>query len=129
LKSTTRARRSPEDVCIEYAIAAAHVRELTRKIVPGECTNMASTESLPTWGEPPAPHEPCISRLFSLKPEYGRDRESYLEASEEIQDEMCDRCRESLKAVRERKIARVRLGAAKRSVEAIGKRLNAEAAS
>lgn len=119
-------KRTPEQVCIEYAIAVAAVRELTRKIVPGECTLMASSEFRPGWPGGTTPIDPCISRLFSLKQEDERNREAYLEASDEIEEEMCDRCKVSLQAVRDRKTARVRLGTAKRSVEAVGKRLGAK---
>lgn len=121
-------KRTPEQVCIEYAIAVRIVRELTRKIVPGECIFQAAVESHPWCPGATTPIDPCISRLFSLKPEDGRNREAYLEASDEIEEEMCDRCKVSLQAVRDRKDARKRLGAAKRSVEAMGKRLNARAA-
>jgi hypothetical protein len=117
-----KSKRSAEEVCIEYAVATRIVRELSAKVRPGECTSMASAEFRPGWPGPSTPIEPCISRLFSLKPTPGEDYDYYLEEAEEIESEMCERCVESLKAVRERKEARKRLGAAKRAVEAIGKR-------
>jgi hypothetical protein len=123
-----RSRRTPEEVCTAYAKAVAEVRRLTNIISPGECTKMASSEFQAGWPGPSTPIEPCISQLFSLKPSPGEDNDYYREEADEIESEMCDRCVESLKAVRERKEARKFLGAAKRAVEAIGKRLNSEVA-
>lgn len=122
-----KTKRTPEEVCIAYAKAVAEVRRLTKIISPTECTEMASSEFQAGWPGPSTPIEPCISRLFSLKPTPGEDNDYYREQSGEIESEMCTRCVESLKAVRERKDARKTLGAAKRAVEAIGKRLSAEA--
>lgn len=109
-------RRTAEEVCIAYAQAAQVVRELTKKIAPTECAFLAANDAYTV---------PCISQLFSVTHEadgYGGDL--YEGKCEDIEAEMCDRCLESLKAVRDRKKARIRLGAAKRAVEAIGKRLD-----
>jgi len=114
--------RTPEQVCIAYADAVAEVRRLTAIIKPGECTEMASSE----WvhGNMTTPIDPCISQLFSIKRE-DYDEIGYQEASFEIEEEMCDRCKESLEAVRERKVSRRKLSYAKRAVEAVGRRLKA----
>lgn len=124
-------KRTPEDVCIEYALAVAAVRELTRKIIPGECTTMATADALEFWqpGYKEERTEPCISQLFSLKPSGSYDREAYLEMAYDLEEAMCERCKESLQAVRERKALRKRLGAAKRSVETVGKKLQTTGAS
>lgn len=119
-------RKSAEEVCIEYAIAAVAVRDITRKITPGECALLVAEEAIPWHMRDEKPAVPCISKLLSLKPEVGHNYGAYLEESQEIEDEMCERCQESLKAVRDRKLLRKRLGAAKRSVEAVGKRLQKE---
>lgn len=115
--------RTAEQVCIAYAEAVAEVRRLTNIIRPSECTTMASAEFRAGWPGPSTPVEPCISRLFSLKPTPGEDNDYYRNEADEIESEMCERCTESLKACRERKDARKVLGAAKRAVEAVGKRL------
>lgn len=124
-----KSKRTAEEVCIAYARIAAEIRALSAKIVPSECTKMATSESHPSWTGPSTPIVACLNQLFSVTHEadgYGGDL--YQGKSEEVESEMCERCLESLKAVRDRKEARKRLGAAKRAVEAIGKRLSAEAA-
>lgn len=116
-----------EEACIAYSIAAKEVRELTKKIYPGECTRLVTCDVLPWSVRPDDTVVPCISKLFSVTHESdGCGGDMYQEKSDEIECEMCERCLESLKAVRDRKVARKRLGAAKRSVDAIGKRLNRE---
>lgn len=109
------ARRTPNEVCIEYAIAAKTVRDLTALIVPFNCTKVPKDSYT----------EPCIVRLFNVKREDSHE-EAYQEYIAEIKDEMCEQCHISLKAVEDRKEARKRLAAAKRSVTAVGKRLQRE---
>lgn len=122
-------KRTPEEVCIAYAAAAKAVRDITKRISPCECIPVVAHDAQP-WNGQNEDVRPCISQLFSVTHEadgYGGDL--YEGKCEDIEAEMCDRCLESLKAVRDRKKARIRLGAAKRAVEAIGKRLSAEAAN
>lgn len=116
--------RTPEQVCIAYAEAVAEVRRLTDIIRPSECTTMASSELCAGWPGPSTPIDPCIVTLFNIKRD-GETEESYQESIAEADDNLCDRCRESLNAVEDRKEFRRRLGAAKRAVEAVGKRLKA----
>lgn len=121
-----KTKRTAEEVCIAYARAAQVIRELTAKIKPWECTKyvqggvniykLGATE----------PIDVCLQRLFEKRDEENESRDDYENAQEEIEADMCARCLESLRAVRDRKKARVLLGAAKRAVEAIGKRLEAD---
>lgn len=118
-------KRTAEDVCIEYAIAAGVVRSITDKIKPWECTKYVQGGVNLDWKPGRTePVDPCLQQLFAKRDPDER-QDVYDEAQQEIEDEMCDRCRESLQAVRDRKVARKRLGAAKRAVDAVGKRLGA----
>lgn len=96
-------RKSPEDACVEYAIAAELVRVYTRIIRANRCT-VADSPSERSFTE--GSMTPCHSDV-------GIDA-----------DEWCEACLKSHDAVAARRLARKRLGAAKRSVEAVGKRLN-----
>lgn len=119
--------RSAENVCVRYADTVAEVRRLTKIICPGECARMVAYESRPAGHWDSAPVDPCISELFSLKRSDFPDENEYQGASDDIECEMCERCAESLRAVRVRKVARTYLGAAKRAVETVGKRLRKQA--
>lgn len=122
-------KRTPEDACVEYAKVVALMRAETAKIKPWECARVAVPEVNAAWPGPTTPIDPCISTLFKKAGPFTTfgAQEEHREWQEEFEGEMCDRCTVSLKAVRARKALRQRLGAAKRSVEAVGKRLNAEA--
>jgi hypothetical protein len=121
-------RKSAEEVCIEYARVVAAMREQTAIIKPWECERVTVSGWHPS-GIPDPPCDPCISTLLKKAGPFTSfgAREEYLEWQEEFKGEMCDRCTRSLKAIEERKGMRQRLGAAKRGVEAVGKRLQKEA--
>jgi len=100
----SKPRKSPEDVCIEYAIAAEAVREQTRIIRANRCTT-ADRPSERSYTE--GSMTPCLD-------DEGLDR-----------DDWCEACKVREIAIAARKSARQRLKNAKRSVEVVGKRLNA----
>lgn len=101
-------RKSAEEVCIEYAIVAEAVREQTRIVLNNRCTetNRPSERSF-TEGS----MTPC--RL-----DEGLDREDW-----------CGACHAKNDALLARKDFHKRLRNAKRSVEAVGKRLQKEASN
>ena len=111
-------RRTAAEVCIEYHLAAAEIQAVSAKIEVWGCT-------APDVVDPKQRIEPCVCRLFKIKPEWDSDGQNWNEA-EEFESEMCDHCTEMLKLIRERRKLKARLGAAKRAVGAVGKRLNAE---
>jgi hypothetical protein len=110
-------KKTAEDACIEYAIAVADVRQLTRVIGDPEnqCLRWSKWEANKFVGVAP---EPCLTVHWRI--DHDRDGR---EVPEMPYDDMCDSCKLRCDRVRERKIARERLGAAKRVVGAIGKRL------
>lgn len=114
---------SPEEVCMEYAVAAKAVRDLSALVKPWNCTNVSKYKFSQPYYSQPTPHGPCISELFEMKHESGVDFDA---AVEDFEEDMCDACKVSLKAVRERKEARRYLSKVKRRVDAVGKRLNAQ---
>jgi hypothetical protein len=116
-------RRTPEEVCVEYAIAAAAVREYHGVMKNNFCQVVYDENGI---GRPGfrGDGEDCLSQYWArIQTDNGT-----ISAPEIEYDEMCDNCKKREQAYRDRGEARKRLGAAKRSVEAVGKRLNAEAA-
>lgn len=109
-------RRTAEDVCVEYAIAVAAVREQTRIMAAHRCTE-GSRKNFNETGE-----TECLDDFFAAPK--GPDGE--FPRYREFHDRMCDNCKRRLQALDDRRQARIRLGAAKRAVEAVGKRLNGE---
>lgn len=123
------AQRSPENACVEYAIAVAEVRRCNAVMSAEQ--NLCDVISL--FRESGAEqlngtHSPssCLDDLFERHDPEMESRECFEESQAELRETMCDGCKERLAAVEARKDARKRLGAAKRSVEAVGKRMNAE---
>lgn len=100
---TSRKQRTPEEACIAYAKAVDEVRSQTRIIRANRCT-VADRPSERSYTE--GSMTPC-------RGDVGIDH-----------DEWCDACKTASDAVRTRQSARKRLVAAKRAVEAIGKRLS-----
>lgn len=126
-------RRTAEEVCVEYAIAVAEVRQLTKVIRDrlNQCEIAAqaigefdaavqSRPSIQAMLKPPD-MEDCLTKHWQIAtgpPPIYRE-EPYL-----AYVDMCDACKLRCDRIGERRGARKRLGAAKRSVEAVGKRLN-----
>ena len=102
-----------DQLCINYALKSARVKELSALISKGICTRTAqylrdleAAKFLPD-GHPVE----CLTELFA-DPGLGEDG-----------DQICDICREKLHLIKERKIARQKLGATKRAVFIRGKML------
>lgn len=110
-----KSKRSAEEVCIAYAVAAIKVRD---------CDAALSSGGYCPHEEPWKEKLSCLGELFACPQgpngEMPRWREFY--------DKMCDACKSRLSMIEERREARVSLGAAKRAVQVVGKRLAAEAA-
>jgi hypothetical protein len=116
-------KRTPEDVCIEYAQITAQMQEHSAKIKPWDCKRAAKSEFRPGWPGNTTPIEPCISILFQKRDADTQGEQQHRDWQDEYEGEMCDTCKESLKHIRARRELRLKLGIAKRSVIAIGKRL------
>lgn len=120
-------KRTAQDVCIAYADAVAEVRRLTRKIGTCDCIRVAAWNKLwADWTEDQnLPCEPqpstCLYVLWNLP--QGPEGEVHPQRIEEAHAEMCGPCSEAYEYIQARKLARRAVGAAKRSVEAMGKRL------
>jgi hypothetical protein len=115
-------RRTAEDACIDYAIAAEYVRSQTQILRDFPCSE-ASRQYTHETGE-----EECLTQHWRTETyQAGDDRP--MERPELAAEDMCENCQARLKAYGERRNGRKRLGAIKRSIEAIGKRLNVVEAS
>lgn len=112
------AKRTPEDACIEYAIANAEVRRISKAIGSYQCLLEAEFCAGPQLGAIP---DTCIKQFYTTHVE---GYETFPNMEEE---EMCDACKSKHALVLERKVARQRFGKAKRMVTSVGKRLNAAA--
>ena len=112
----SHSRRTAEEVCIEYHLAAAEIRRISAVIKAQVCQRDRDyQEALKTNPRADFPKQPCLSEYFALPRMDDGDFEGF-----------CEYCQIAYDAVQERKRARQRLGAAKRAVGAVGKRLNAE---
>lgn len=96
-------QRSAEDVCVEYAIAMGEIRRLSKIIREHPCPDQRPFDNETGDGS--------ASCIFEYRGE------------ELAFDKMCDDCKVAQEALDDRKIARKRFGAAKRRIEAVGKRI------
>lgn len=104
---------SPEQALIQYAERFAEVKALQAQITAHiGCEKVGSYEEISFGGD-------CIDQLFSAPK--GPDGE--FPRFSEFYDPMCQRCKDRLKTLNERKDARARLGSAKRTLLCVGKRL------
>ena len=92
---------SPEEVCSKYAIAVAEVRRLGYLIGNNQCGRLVEGD----YGV-----KSCIARYWYCGYAY---------------EDICPHCQIALSAIKDRRLWRAKLGAAKRSIEIVGKRLNA----
>ena len=123
----SRSRRTAEEVCIEYHLAAAEIRRISAVIKAQVCQRDRDyQEALKTNPRADFPKQPCLSEYFAL-PRI-EDEHGNLHMDDGDFEGFCEYCQIAYDAVQERKRARLRLGAAKRAVGAVGKRLNAEKA-
>lgn len=111
------AQRSAEDVCIEYAISVGENRRITKAI--GMCIcHRITDETHPGKGI-------CLKELWDMVPDRRGEGNCWPEDVEEAIAALCMACAEARRLVGDRKVVRKRLGAAKRAVEAVGKRVAA----
>lgn len=110
--------RNAEDVCAEYALAAEAVREQTRIMRNNRCEEESKPEITANGYGAPAV-ESCLSQHWTIETDV-RGSEHPMKDS----GDMCDPCQIRLKAFEARKDAKRRLGAVKRSIESVGKRIN-----
>lgn len=113
-------KRTPEDACIEYAIANAEVRRISNAIGEHQCLVVKDFCAGQQFGELP---ETCLKQFYTTHVE---GYETFPDMEEE---EMCDECKAAHALVLQRKDARQRFGKAKLAVTVVGKRLNKEIAS
>lgn len=127
------AKRTAEDACVEYALAAFHVRLSTTTIRQNPCEVVAercgeydaALEVRPAnSGLLVQPNmEDCLAMHWRIEIVPSGNGEGREVPALDYED-MCEACKVRLSAIEGRKTDRKRLGAAKRSVEAVGKRLN-----
>jgi len=119
-------RRTADEVCIEYHLAAAEIRRISAVIKAQVCQRDRDyEEAMKTNPHPGFSKQPCLSEYFAL-PRI-EDEHGNLHMDDGDFEGFCEYCQIAYDAVQERKRARPRLGAAKRAVGAVGKRLCAEA--
>lgn len=114
-------KRTPLDVCVGYVIAVEAVREQTRIMRNNRCEEFSKGE-IGMSGYREGAQDDCLSQYWSIvHDQQGREH------PEREHDDMCDACIRRLQAFKDRREAKKLFGAAKRSVEAIGKRFIKEA--
>ena len=118
-----------EQACINYAIAVSEVRRRTCFLRDNVCPNWSPQES-PDYqcNYPGCPESPsCLTEYFTgvKDASYGTDG-----VAQDMPDpsDLCDVCKAKLAAIEERREWKRKLGAAKRSIERLGKRLNGKEA-
>jgi hypothetical protein len=109
--------RTAEEACIEYAIASADVRAQSRILRAFPCDEANNRH----WNE--TGEQECLTQYWTTT----RSDTGPIPDPQIDYDNMCDNCKKREQAYRDRAQGRKRLGAAKRSIEAVGKRLNKEA--
>lgn len=113
--------KTPEDACVEYAIAVAEARRCQESMKHYLCQVVYDEAGLGRPGYR-GDGEECLSLHWQRT----QTDNGFIHTPEIEYDAMCDNCKRREQAYRDRCEARQRLGAAKRSVEAVGKRLNAQ---
>jgi hypothetical protein len=103
-----RQLRTPEDVCVEYAIARSEILRLTKIVCANRCSE---EEKLDDWRV--SRGESCLRNLWY---ELAEGRSGY-------SVELCQECQNAQAAITERKVWRKKLGIVKRAINSVGKRL------
>jgi hypothetical protein len=122
MANKSHSRRTAEEVCIEYHLATAEIRRISAVIKAQVCQRDIDFDSS-VYAQDDR-KQPCLSEYFAL-PRI-EDDHGNLHVDDGDFEGLCEYCQIAYDAVQERKRARPRLGAAKRAVGAVGKRLNAE---
>lgn len=116
-----RGKRTAEQACVDYSIASGAVRRYTSNIRKALCIRMSDTCPDGDWGSGTGPDiKTCLDEFFHAPK--GPDGE--FPRYREFHEKMCSGCKTRLDLINLRSAARVHLGACKRSVVAIGKRLH-----
>jgi hypothetical protein len=89
------AKRTPEEVCIEYAGAVAAVRAQTRILRDNRCPDESAGERDEASGYMHGAQESCLQRHWNI--ETGPPP-NYTERPELAYDELCDACKVRLRA-------------------------------
>jgi hypothetical protein len=119
-------RRTADEACIEYHLAATEIRRISAVIKAQVCQRWRDYEEVrKTNPFTDPPNENCIGEYFKL-PRL-EDDHGNLHLDDGDFEGFCEYCQIAYDAVQERKAARPRLVAAKRAVGAVGRRLCAEA--
>lgn len=113
-----KAKRTAVEVCVAYSFAVEAVREHTRILRDNRCEEESKGELDTASGFSVGQVSSCLDEFFQAPK--GPDGE--FPRFQEFYDRMCDACKKRLQAINDRREARKILGAAKRAVEAIGKR-------
>jgi hypothetical protein len=108
--------KTPAELCIEYAEFVAHVRRLTGVLRKTKCSEASGGDDITP------PESSCLDEFFSAPKgpdgEFPRDQEFF--------DEMCEHCKTKLRAIDERRHWKIKLGAVKRNIERVGKKLSSK---
>lgn len=99
-----------EQACINYAVAAHTIHELTQELWAHRCPDKS-------LGAPPTPS--CLETYFAGPP----DNEG--KPLPDPKDALCEDCFAAFGIIQQRKLARRKFSVVKRAVLAVGKRLNA----
>lgn len=102
-----------DQACIDYAIAHQEVAKLSRELGDPEYAECAKRDQ--DTGD-------CLDRLFSCPVGPSGEMPRYPEFFEAL----CSRCKTRLSTLDQRKAARSKLGAAKRTILKVGNRLSAD---
>ncbi len=102
-----------EQACINYAIASIKVSRLTKELGQCLCERIKEYEAF------------CVSNLSNEVIKTPDSCLFELFHQDRYADDCCQECDRALDLIRQRRPFRAKLGAAKRSILAIGKRLNA----
>lgn len=115
-------RRTPEQVCIDYAELAAMLRDLGRRIHTSVCESYDSgqPDTLEGRGYPATSKRECLDKFYALPLD---DDGCRIGGHAFIYDDMCQACHQRYYGRIERQGLMRRVYAAKRAVEAVGKRL------
>ncbi len=111
---------TPEQACINYAVAVAKVKRLTLVIKSNPCT--AEEKNNVEIGEGWKGMTSCIALHWSTH--LVGCAESYRGVPDLARESFCPNCETALTAIEERKEARTALRYAKMSVNCLGKRLS-----
>jgi hypothetical protein len=119
-------KRTLEEAAVDYVIAVAEIRRLTKIMGNGECSIVSEAVLAGKSGSPAT--DSCVKQCWSIHLERDHNGEGR-EVPDLDYEEACERCKGVMDAFHERREWRAKLGAIKRVIEAHGKRLRKQYAS